>query len=641
MDVFTTSYLRSNIIAWLPIKKEDEVLFVNNGISPIEEKLKGLSTNLTCVSAENSKNIKGSFDYILCIGNFSEVADNLSQDSGMERLGLAKNSIAFLVAHLKENGRLILAVENRMGLKYWSGAKEEKSRRFFAGLGANSDISGFSRREMCEVLEEAGCQGRFYYPFPDYRFAMSIYSDEYPPKIGELVDQIGNFDEERLTMFDEAMAMDSLIEEGLFPWFSNSFLVSVGKGDTSLKNQENEDILFVKFSNDREEQYRVRTYITKSRDGRKHLLKLPDGTRALYQIMGIERACAKLSEMYAQSRFSVNRCHSREGGMELEYLVGHTLEEEMDRLLEAGEEKKALDLLLEAAGELRKCKDQIPFEEKEDFIDVFGRRDLPPGLMAAEFNDIDIILPNIILKEGGEDWTLIDYEWSFDFPIPINFIIYRMIHYYVDTTEKRQVLGQYDIFRKAGISSQELEVYPAMEESFQKYILGRHRPLRELYKTEGKTVYHVVRIMNEIKWTGRKQELTIYYDWGNGFSEENVRHYRCEALDGGYDLRLEIPSGVRRLRIDPGVEAATVEFKKLCWEGETQGIMPFISNGHKLKKHLYLFDTHDPNILLESLPEGERVLLLEIKIDNMNFEAAECIAEKIDKKYRLKKMLGK
>lgn len=641
MDVFTTSYLRSNIIAWLPIRKEDKVLFIQNGIEPIEKKLSELSTNLTCISSENCKEIKESFDYIVCIGNISEVTENLSKDSSMERLGSAKNSITFLVEHLKEKGRLILAVENRMGLKYWSGAKEEKSKRFFAGLGAGSDISGFSRREMCEVLEEAGCQGRFYYPFPDYRFAMSIYSDEYPPKIGELADQIGNFDEERLTMFDETMAMDSLIQEGLFPWFSNSFLVSVGKEDTSLKNQEKEDILFVKFSNDREEQYRIRTYITKSRDGRKHLLKLPEGTRALFQIMGIERACAKLSQMYAESRFSVNQCHSRGDGMELEYLVGHTLEEEMDRLLEAGEEQKAFDLMLETAGELRKCKDQIIFEEKEEFIDVFGRRDFPLELMATDFNDIDIILPNIILKEGSEDWTLIDYEWSFDFPIPINYVIYRMIHYYVDTTEKRQVLRNYDIWQKAGISPQEMEAYAAMEESFQNYILGRHKPLRQLYKTEGKPVYHVKRILNEIRETERKQMLTLYYDWGSGFSEENVKNYRCEALDGVHEIRAEIPPGVKRLRIDPGNEAVTVEFKKLCWEEENQGVMPFISNGHKLKKDLFLFDTKDPNILLESIPEGKRVLLLELKIETMNLEAAEWIAEKIDKKYRLKKMLGK
>ncbi|MCM1257583.1 MAG: hypothetical protein NC307_06980 [Roseburia sp.] len=641
MDVFTTSYLRSNIIAWLPIKKEDKVLFIDNGILPIKDKLKEFSTNTTCVSARNCKEIKEKFDYIVCIGNFSEVSENICKDSGMERFGLAKDSMEYFLGHLKENGRLILAVENRLGLKYWSGAKEEKSHSFFAGLGQGTDISGFSRREMSEILEEVGCQGRFYYPFPDYRFAMSIYSDEYPPKIGELSDQIGNFDEERLTMFDESMAMDSLIGEGLFPSFSNSFLVSLGKGDASLKNQEGEEFLFVKFSNDRDEKYKIMTCITKSLDGRRHLLKLPEGVKGLYQIMGIERACVRLSDVFSESRFSVNQCHARQEGMELEFLTGHTLEEEADRFLEAGEEEKALELILEVAGELRKCKNQVPFEVREEFMEVFGRSDLPPELLASEFSDIDAILPNILLGEGRKDWTLIDYEWSFDFLIPVNFVIYRMIHYYVETAAKRQALKKYDIYQRAGISPKELEAYPLMEESFQKYILGAHIPLRQLYKAEGKPVYHVKRILNEIRETERKQALTLYFDRGNGFSEEDVMAYRCEALDGVYDLRAEIPLGVKRLRIDPGNEAVTVDIKKLCWEGKTSEVMNFVSNGHKLKENLYLFDTKDPNILLESLPEDKRVLLLELKIETMNLEAAEWIAEKIDKKYKLKKMLRK
>ena len=36
---------------------------------------------------------------------------------------------------------------------------------------------------------------------------------------------IWNFDRERLVLFDEEKVFDSLIESGLFPQFSNSYLV--------------------------------------------------------------------------------------------------------------------------------------------------------------------------------------------------------------------------------------------------------------------------------------------------------------------------------------------------------------------------------------------------------------------------------
>ena len=45
--------------------------------------------------------------------------------------------------------------------------------------------------------------------------------------------------------------------------------------------------------------------------------------------------------------------------------------------------------------------------------------------------------------------------------------------------------------------------------------------------------------------------------------------------------------------------------------------------------------------MLESIPEDEEVLVLELKIETMSLEAAEWLAEKIDRKYRLKKRLRK
>ncbi len=54
-----------------------------------------------------------------------------------------------------------------------------------------------------------------------------------------------------------------------------------------------------------------------------------------------------------------------------------------------------------------------------------------------------------------------------------------------------------------------------------------------------------------------------------------------------------------------------------------------------------MFDTDDPNILLEQLPAGEKTLQIDMRIDSMNLAAAEWIALKIDAKYRLKKILKK
>ena len=56
---------------------------------------------------------------------------------------------------------------------------------------------------------------------------MSIYSDEYLPKTGELRQNLENFDRSRMMLFDEARALDSIIKAGLFPLFSNSYFIEL------------------------------------------------------------------------------------------------------------------------------------------------------------------------------------------------------------------------------------------------------------------------------------------------------------------------------------------------------------------------------------------------------------------------------
>ena len=71
---------------------------------------------------------------------------------------------------------------------------------------------------------------KFYYPYPDYKLPMAVYSDGWLPKKGELRNNLVNYDRQRMVLFDETRAWDALIGDGLFPLFSNSFLVDLTGG---------------------------------------------------------------------------------------------------------------------------------------------------------------------------------------------------------------------------------------------------------------------------------------------------------------------------------------------------------------------------------------------------------------------------
>lgn len=624
MDIFETSHLRANIIAWIPIQKTDRVCYIGTDRDVIAQKLRQMSDHLTCRMEQEELESEEKYDYII----------RLSYASGE----ILKSDCE----KLSEQGKLVLTAENAYGLKYLAGAKEIGSGEYFGGVEDLPDSVGTTREELSASLQNAGfAWQKFYYPFPDHQFAMSIYSDEYLPKQGELIDQIGNFDEERMILFDETKAADALIARNQFQDFSNAYLVVAGK--TALQtfvNDKNETISYVKFSNDRGIAHNIRTYITRSSDGAFHLTKTADAPWAEAHIANLSKTAKKLQELYAGSRFLINSCKNSGAGAELAFLQGHTMEEELDHYLEQGEYQKASEKIMEVLEEIRLEKHCQTFQMTEEFKQVFGMPELPEGLKSLKVSDIDLIMPNILVGED-QSWNVIDYEWSFHFPVPVNFILYRNIRYYADTTAVRRALNPAGLYEKSGITEQELAAYDAMEDAFQKYVLGGHIPMRQLYKEKGKPAYHITSVLHVVDDLERRRALQIYFDRGNGFSEEDVTTFHSKALDGTYHLEIPIEEDVVKLRIDPGSQACTVDLDRLTFPGSRDAILDFISNGHKMSGNMYLFDTDDPNILLEKLPEQNRILLLDLRIDAMSLAAAEWIAPKIDTKYKLKKMLKK
>ncbi len=133
-------------------------------------------------------------------------------------------------SYLKPGGRLLLAIENKFGLKYWAGAREDHTGRIFDGIEGypnDKSVQTFGRVELEKLLLSAGFSSCvFYYPMPDYKLPKVIYSDEYLPKEDDYFDVSSpNYDSDRVLVFNEKKAFKAVIGNDSFPTFSNSFLV--------------------------------------------------------------------------------------------------------------------------------------------------------------------------------------------------------------------------------------------------------------------------------------------------------------------------------------------------------------------------------------------------------------------------------
>ena len=65
----------------------------------------------------------------------------------------------------------------------------------------------------------------FYYPMPDYKLPISIYSQSYLPGKGDLTNTLTAYDYPKYLLLDIGASYDAVCEDGQFENFANSFLV--------------------------------------------------------------------------------------------------------------------------------------------------------------------------------------------------------------------------------------------------------------------------------------------------------------------------------------------------------------------------------------------------------------------------------
>lgn len=167
------------------------------------------------------------FDYVTLIGVLEYSGYYISKC--MEGKNPYETMLERIKGFLKPGGKLIIAIENKFGMKYWSGAAEDHTARFFDGLNNYAGVDGirtFSKPEITGILQRAGFgKNEFYYPMPDYKLPTAVYSEEFLPKPGMLSDIAVAYDRDRYLMFDEAAALEAVAADGQFGYFANSFLI--------------------------------------------------------------------------------------------------------------------------------------------------------------------------------------------------------------------------------------------------------------------------------------------------------------------------------------------------------------------------------------------------------------------------------
>lgn len=142
---------------------------------------------------------------------------------------------------LRPGGTLVLAIENRLGVKYVAGAPEDHSQRVFDGIEGyphGGPARTWSRAELGAMLGEAGFDAedaRVLSAFPDYKLTRALLDDFVFAREPSLAWRIPRFPSPdplspRPRGPSEGALWRELVRSGAGPSFANSFVIVAGKG---------------------------------------------------------------------------------------------------------------------------------------------------------------------------------------------------------------------------------------------------------------------------------------------------------------------------------------------------------------------------------------------------------------------------
>lgn len=456
-EVYYLSSSSQNILNWYPFEKEDTILEIGGDLGQLTEvfienckEVVTIEPNLIKAKAiakryENEENLEiiascltnikleKKFDYIVLIGIIPKIKEIMGQNMNLTEI------LKYLEQYLSGNGKFLIAVDNKFGLRYFVGNPDNiLNKKFKSIIGYNNEeqkIETFTKSTLESKLKEIGYKVNFYYPLPDYKMPNVIFSDEQLPEYNSIDKYNPYFTEKSTILMNEIDVFREILknEEEMFTFFANSFLIEVSKNDIPIKYK------YISFNNMRKEEFRLITKITDE-----YVEKQVVNDKAESHYKNIKKNIKLLNE---ENIKTVD--YETEGKIKSKYINKELL---LNNLITKALEEENNDLIEEIMNQYIETLNINTYQEKDYQKTIFGKYNI-------EIEDKEIIKDMHFHKNGLWDMTFkncfyidkelyfFDQEWEEE-NLPSEYILYRSILY---TISLRRFINIENWFEKYNI----------------------------------------------------------------------------------------------------------------------------------------------------------------------------------------------
>ena len=427
------SPIRQNILNWYNIEKDASVLEIGAGMGALTGILCQKAGSVTAVELSNRRadaiyarhshydNLKiivgnlndikfeEKFDYITLIGVL-EYAKMFTEGATPYQ-----TFISNIKKLLKPGGKLLIAIENRYGLKYFCGASEDHTGKPFDGINGykdNDSVRTFDKYSLEKLLKKSGLTNtRFYYPEPDYKLPNYIFTDKTLPS-SNITSKINHYYQPgSFLVADEKIILDDAIKNGVYGFFANSFLIEASE----LEIEETKNPNMVVFNNERKPEYRLITAVYDD-----IVYKIPQSKKAmphLYTIIENTKELKSRGIKVIENTLEDNK-------LSLPFVKEKTFDKVIIDLILDNKTEEAKKLVGEFNKEILKSSDttthNILIENK--IVDQNSDIDFGPILKKGY---VDMTFFNCFYV-GGE-FIFMDQEWV-QYDVPAEYVLFRSFY---------------------------------------------------------------------------------------------------------------------------------------------------------------------------------------------------------------------
>lgn len=449
MDIISDRKLEKNILQWYPMEKNLDTLQIGYIDAELVRQLCDKTRNVTILVQneeekqkilQNSKrdNLKvkvvqdfenysdNEYDYVTLIGTL-KTFENKIEVKAYRRLEfflkLAKKMC-------KENGKIILVLDNKYGMKSWTTLKANKN------IICNQTYA-LSQKLINRLLEEQNfTEYKYYYVLPDYKATNAIFTDEYLPNL-ESINRNFLYGEEEFENFNQTEAYIELLKEEKqsFKFFANSYFVEIGKSKL-----EPNGIRFVSYTNIRREKYKIQTIIYEDR-----VEKTYANDMAKEHIQTIHKNIDIMNQK------NIKTLDKYENGKIISKYIKdfNSYDKILTELLENKKEAEFFETITNYKNTLLEKLEEVDYNsiKENNVFTKYGvnvEKEMIQKLHFVKYGLWDLIFHNAFYI--NEEIYFYDQEW-FNYNVPIEFIIYRAIayfpiaHSYIRTNELYERLG--------------------------------------------------------------------------------------------------------------------------------------------------------------------------------------------------------